>query len=333
MKKPISITQYEQGVPFHSVYPDYDIACLPSWLRPRIDDARVYGSSKNMVILPDGSKYQLNNPLNDLSGGDWLKFTDSVFSTHYPTRGSESYAHEIRKIHPSPKPPQLMKMLIEFFTKENEGVLDFFMGVGGSLLGAALCNRNAVGIELNSEYIKAYKEAAKKLRLKCFPTFTGDSQKLLKDGAKLIAANNNSEFSFILIDPPYSNMMSKPKTGGDIAVYGAKASPFTDSPKDLGNMNHDKWLDTLAECIDLSLPLLRNKGYIAIFIKDLQPNKKDVNLLHAEIIYRLNSIDQLHYKGLKIWHDKSTKLFPYGYPLSFVANQTHQYILFFRKEI
>ncbi len=34
----------------------------------------------------------------------------------------------------------------------------------------------------------------------------------------------------------------------------------------------------------------------------------------------------------KIWKDKSAKLFPYGYPLSFVANQAHQYILIFRKE-
>ena len=44
--------------------------------------------------------------------------------------------HHIRKIHPTPKPPQLMRDLIQFFTKEGELVFDTFMGVGGTLLGA-----------------------------------------------------------------------------------------------------------------------------------------------------------------------------------------------------
>ena len=69
-----------------------------------------------------------------------------------------------------------------------------------------------------------------------------------------------------------------------------------------------------------------------IFIKDLQPNKKELNLLHADIIKKINEIPNLNYKGLRIWADRSAKLFPYGYPFSFVANQIHQYILVFRKE-
>lgn len=77
----------------------------------------------------------------------------------------------------------------------------------------------------------------------------------------------------------------------------------------------------------------RNTGvYIVIFIKDMQPHKKETNLLHAEIIKRINEIENIQYKGLKIWADQTSKLFPYGYPFSFVANQIHQYILIFRKE-
>ena len=45
-----------------------------------------------------------------------------------------------------------------------------------------------------------------------------------------------------------------------------------------------------------------------------------------------NEIENIQYKGLKIWADQTSKLFPYGYPFSFVANQIHQYILIFRKE-
>lgn len=56
------------------------------------------------------------------------------------------------------------------------------------------------------------------------------------------------------------------------------------------------------------------------------------NLLHAEVIDRINEIPNVYYKGMKIWSDESTKLYPYGYPFCFVANQIHQYILVFRKE-
>lgn len=331
-KKPIAIEQYEGGIPFFSVYPNYDIEGLPSWLRPHINEARLFGESKQMVVLRDGTKYQLNNPLNDLSGGEWLKFTNSVESTWYPTTGAESYAHSIRKIHPTPKPPQLMQGIIEFFTKENESVLDCFMGVGGSLLGAALCNRSAVGIDLNSDYIETYKIAAKELRLTEMPTACGDSLEVLKRKDVLLALNGNRRFSLVLVDPPYGNMMSRPKTGGDIGRYGKESTPFTSFQNDLGNMSYGDWLSSLTQSIEFCLPLLRKKGHIVIFIKDLQPVKKQANLLHADIVNAINNIPNVYYKGLKIWADKSAKLFPYGYPFSFVANQTHQYILFFRKE-
>ena len=67
----------------------------------------------------------MNNRLNDLPGGEWTFFLNSVVNTRYVTGGEEGYAHHIRKIHPSPKPPQLMRQIIEFFTKENEMVFDY----------------------------------------------------------------------------------------------------------------------------------------------------------------------------------------------------------------
>ena len=48
----------------------------------------------------------------------------SAFETKYSTRGKEGFSHKLRAIHPSPKPPQLMKKLIEFFTKEDNWILD-----------------------------------------------------------------------------------------------------------------------------------------------------------------------------------------------------------------
>ncbi len=323
---------YEDATPFLSVYPDYDLLLLPRWVKENISNARVYGNQKKGIILEDGRKFHLNNTLNDLTGKEWTYFINSVFSTHYPTRGIESYAHEIRKMHPTPKPPQLMRDIISFFTKENELVIDTFMGVGGTLLGAALCNRRAAGIDLNQSYIDVYNQAAASLSLPQFPTLCGDSLQVLTDEKQMKLLLNNEIANLLLIDPPYANMMSKVKTGGDIAIYGNKATPFTNSNKDLGNMTYNKFLSTLKNHIEMTLPYIKVKGHVVVLVKDLQPKKKELHMLHADMAYTLNEIASLQYRGMKIWADTSTKLYPYGYPFSFVANQIHQYILIFRKE-
>lgn len=323
---------YEESEPFLVAHPDYDIKTLPSWVSENIKKARVYGDNKKGIILPDGRKYHLDNHLNDLTGREWTLFIKSVFFTHYPTNGKEGYAHQIRKIHPTPKPPQLMRDIIQFFTKENELVFDSFMGVGGTLLGAALCNRISAGIDLKQEYINIYYAAASELSLQSFYTECGDCLSILRDKSKMAILTSGKPISLLLIDPPYSNMMSKEKTGADVAIYGKRSTPFSRSEKDLGNMERHTFLAKLRESVELALPYIKFRGHIVVFIKDLQPSKKDLNLLHADVIHELNRIPNIYYKGMKIWADESTKLYPYGYPFSFVAIQTHQYILVFRKE-
>lgn len=307
------------------------ISRLPKWVRDNIESAVLVGSNCRTIQLNDGRKYSLDNTINDLDGAEWTKNIASVINTHYSTRGEDSYAHDIRKIHPTPKPPQLMRDLINFFTKENEIVFDYFMGVGGSLLGAALCNRRGAGIDLNTKYVDAYKNAAKKLNLPVFPCIVGDSNVLLDDNKKIYSLLGNERATLMLIDPPYANMMAKPKTGADIAVYGSVATPFTNSEKDIGNLGYYDFLDKLKEIVSKSLTYLKTRGYIVVFCKDMQPKKKEPHLLHADIVNKLNEIPSLCFRGLKIWADQMVKLFPYGYPFDFVANQMHQYILIFRK--
>ncbi|EPE3793703.1 DNA methyltransferase [Campylobacter lari] len=309
------------------------IKMLPSWVKDDIEKAYVLGESKNVVITSDGKKYSLQNKLNDLSGSEWTYFLNSVVLTKYLTNGDDSYAHHIRKIHPSPKPPQLMRDIIKFFTKENELVFDFFAGVGGTLLGASLCNRKAIGIDLNQKYINAYQEANKYLNLKEQIFICGDSLKILKDEKQINKIFNNTKASLILIDPPYGDMMAKNKTG-EAMKKGKDTSPtpFTNMEVDLGNMDWDKFILNFKESVKDSLKFLKEKGHIVVFIKDMQPNKESVNLLHADVINELNSLKNLKYLGTKIWADLNVNLYPYGYPFAFVANQIHQYIMVFRKE-
>ena len=316
---------------FKKVYPDYDISKLPKNIRENIDQVIVEGNTNKTLIAPDGRKYNIDNKLNDLSGAEWIFFTNSVLNTNYTTGGENNCGYKYRKIHPSPKPPTLMRDIISFFTKENEIVLDYFMGVGGSLIGASLCNRRAIGIDLNNDYINAYINASNEMKINIQKTFNGEALEIMKS-KKFKDELNGEKASLILIDPPYSNMMSKEKTGEDMKKMGKVNTPFTTSEKDLGNMDFPEFLKNLKRIVRYSLKYLDNKKYVVVFIKDMQPSGKNINMLHYDIINELNKIPELYYKGMRIWADQTAKLFPYGYPFSFVATQIHQYILIFRKE-
>lgn len=308
-----------------------DIKALPTWVKNKIDTAFIIGKSNKVIQIEDGRKYHMDNNLNDLSGGEWTFFLNSVVNTRYTTNGEEGYAHDIRKIHPSPKPPQLMKQIVEFFTKENDLILDYFMGVGGTLLGASLSNRRAIGIDLSNKYIEAYKTANKKLGLKEQITIECDSMKFLKNNM-LEDYIKDEKLSLILIDPPYGDMLSRERTGENLKnKKDSSPTPFTNSELDLGNMKWSEFLPIFKESILNSINYLKNKGHIVIFIKDLQPKGKELNLLHADIIKELNTINDLYYLGTKIWADQSVNLYPYGYPYSYVSNQIHQYIMIFKK--
>ncbi|MFW3426551.1 DNA methyltransferase [Aliarcobacter butzleri] len=331
-KRIVANDNNKEHIPALEVFSKEQINQFPSWVKENIETAVVIGNSQKVIQISNGKKYHINNKLNDLNGGEWTFFLNSVVNTRYTTGGEEGYAHHIRKIHPSPKPPQLMKQIIEFFTKENEIVFDYFMGVGGSLLGSSLSNRRAIGIDLSDKFINAYKEANEYLNLKEQITIQADSIEFLKQN-QLQQYLNNEELSLILIDPPYGDMLSRPKTGEAVKKGGdTSATPFTDSELDLGNMTWDNFLKVFHESIINAMKHLKSKGHIVIFIKDLQPKDKELNLLHADIIRDLNIIDNLKYLGTKIWADQSVNLYPYGYPFSYVSNQIHQYIMIFRKD-
>lgn len=310
-----------------------EIADLPSWVRKDLKDSVLIGNSGDVIQVPDGRKYHRKNKLNDLPGGQWTFFLNSVINTRFPTNGPEAFAHDIRKIHPSPKPPQLMRDIIEFFTKENEVVLDYFMGVGGTLIGASLSGRNAIGIDLNQNYIDAYKEANKALGLKEQTTQLGDSIPLLKDGRVLKELLKTKKVSLVLIDPPYGDMLAREKTGEAIKKnQDTSPTPFTDLDTDLGNMEIHEFFPIFKESIEDSMKFLKSRGHIIVFMKDLQPNKTSANLLHSRVIEDLATIEGLNYLGMKIWADQGVNLYPYGYPYAFVSNQIHQYIMIFRMD-
>lgn len=276
--------------------------------------------------------YDKRNKLNDLTGREWLFFQNSVLITGYSTVSSENVGHEIRKIHPSPKPPQLMNEIIKFFTKSNGVIFDPFAGVGGTLLGTSLAggSRSAVGIELSNKYVVAYQQVCKDHNLDAFPIVCDDARNMLKH--RIIA---ETTFDLILTDPPYFNMLTREQNGSKRKLYNkSDPTPFTESPLDIGNLPYDEFLDRLQEILYTASTRLKDGKYLVVFCKDMQPNTEtgELNLLHADMAQVISQIPSLSFIGMKIWHDQANRLFPFGYPYKLVLNQMHQYILIFQKD-
>lgn len=62
------------------------------------------------------------------------------------------------KKHPTEKPVELMKILVENSSNEGEVVIDPFMGVGATGVACKNLNRNFIGIEIDERYYKIAKE-------------------------------------------------------------------------------------------------------------------------------------------------------------------------------
>ena len=265
--------------------------------------------------------------LNDLSEEEWAIASAPIWDTHYPTNGPQSDAHHIRKLHPSPKPPALMKRLIEFFTKNGGRVLDPFVGVGGTLLACSMTGRHGVGIDLSQEYLDIYRQASAELGLESQPFLCGDAKNL----ENLLA--DVEPFDLVLTDPPYGDMLSRQRSGERKKKQRDDSpTPFTESPDDLGNMPPSQFYESLKTVIVQAMQYLKPKGYVVIFCKDLQPTENYHNMIHADVVKTLADVENLRFRGYKIWYDKSLKLYPFGYPYAYVSNQLHQFSLIFRKE-
>jgi site-specific DNA-methyltransferase (adenine-specific) len=62
--------------------------------------------------------------------------------------------NESEKIHPTQKPVELLKTLIEIFTDEGDVVIDPVAGSGSTLIAAERLNRKAYGFEIDREFHK-----------------------------------------------------------------------------------------------------------------------------------------------------------------------------------
>jgi len=268
----------------------------------------------DIINLGKRGLYHKNNELNDLTGKEWKFATRSVITKVYPL----NMQHNLRKQHGGQKPPELCADLIKIFTKEGALILDPLAGVGGTLLGASLCNRKAIGIEINPKWVEIYKKVCKLEEIQEQEIIVGDCKVEMKKFP-------DNFFDFILTDVPYWHMDKLEKTRSK-RIKQSNLSQFNGSPV----QSKEEWLEEMRKIFNECQRILKNKKYLAIFIGDMYRGN-EYHMLSAEIANAIKN-PNLILKANLIWYDVSKTLHVYGYPTTFIPSMVHQNILIFRKE-
>lgn len=271
-------------------------------------------------------KYDKRNKLNDLTGKEWIKLTNSFWLSEKCKEDKEAMNH------PAPFLIKDIMKLISMFTKKGMIVLDPFAGSGTTLIASNRLNRKSVGIDLNKSYIELAKKRLKnegyKLK-KDYAYFHGDSKEKLKE---------IDEIDYIVTSPPYHNILKNRGEGlRTIKKNGYRNGSrigveyYSDYENDLGNKkSYGEFLKSLKEIMGISYSKLRNKKYCSIIISDFTVNKKEVNV-QGDIVKIMDEIG-FKFVGTIALLQNNKPLYPFGYPFAYKINHHHQNIINFIKD-
>lgn len=136
---------------------------------PRHDDILMFSKSENYIFnlddirIPQKYYRKVNNMRGANPGDVW-----SISHIHYCQKGRQS--------HPTQKPEALIERMVLASSNPGDLVVDPFSGSGTTLRVCQQLNRNAIGIELNEEYVEQTKE-----RLACpFEGFDSIDERMLR---------------------------------------------------------------------------------------------------------------------------------------------------------
>ena len=172
--------------------------------------------------------------------------------------------------HPATFPISLSNRVISLFSHEGELVLDPFVGSGTTLVSARDLNRNAVGFDLQENYIQLCKT-----RLANGNLFNKAQQLAIQDEALNIPDYLGPEtVGLIWTSPPYSNMLNrkrknKSRRGVTQNDQYMKVEQYSQDPRDLGTMSLDQYTKAMGDIYERLLPLLKYKAHCVINVPDM----------------------------------------------------------------
>ena len=267
-----------------------------------------------------------SNKLNNLDPKSWLKFQKSWFIHNPPPRKKGVL------VHPAKFPETMAQEFIEFFTKEGETVLDPMAGTGSTLVAALRAGRNSYGIELNPKYAEIAQQIIQEERQSLGDNVQSLTSKVYNGDASKAGDYQLPAIDYLLTSPPYWDMLhargaetqKKRRSADELDVF------YSDDPDDVGNLHdYEEFLEKLVSIYAGLKPLLREKAYLTIIVKNVKKGGK-IYPLAWDLGRELGKTYTL--KDEKIWLQDNQRLAPYGLGSAWVSNTFHHYCLQFRNE-
>jgi len=269
------------------------------------------------------------NQLNDLTATEWLPETVSVWVQK--GLGASHADAQIERQHPAPFSFTDVARLIRFFTKRNAVVLDPFVGVGSTLKACALNERFGIGIELNPRYVRLTHERL--LRELPDSIASNHNQKVIQgDAREVLPQLLENSVDFVVTSPPYGNILHKEDhKARQERIANGLDTRYSDDPCDLGNIHDYRlFLGEVAKVLGGCSRVLKSKKYMAVIVSDYRHGSKYV-MFHADLARSLEAYN-FQLRGITVLYQRHKRVFPYGYPFSFVPNIHHQLILIMQNE-
>ena len=266
----------------------------------------------------------MTNKLNDLDSKTWLKFQKSWFIHNPPPRKKGVLRH------PAKFPETMAQEFIEFFTKRGGNVLDPMVGTGSTLVAALRAGRNSFGIELNPTYAEIARQAVAEERAALGEAARGLTAEVIPGDAARAVEYSLPPVDYVLTSPPYWDMLhargaetqKKRRAAEELDVV------YSDDPRDLGNMhNYEEFLQELVAIYARLKPLLRDKAYLTIIVKNIKKGGR-LYPLAWDLGRELGKAYTL--KDERLWLQDNQRLAPYGLGSAWVSNTFHHYCLQFR---
>ena len=285
------------------------------------------------------------NRLNDLNGKDWVKSTKSVWldtenknllynNMEYAIETgllfSESPQRDaLKKNHPATFSEKDVCKLIRFFTKSNEIVLDPFLGAGSAGVSAVLEDRIFIGIELYPEWSVLAQDRIEQAKHSLNKEVS--TQIICGESLEMMRSLSNESVDFIVTSPPYWGILEKQdhKAKRERIAKGLITN-YGENKLDLGLISNFKdFMDTLTLHFKEYYRLLKPKRYTTVIVSDFR-HAHEYYMFHSDVA---NSMRKAGFtiQGLITLVQDNKKLYPYGYPTTYVPNIANQFIVIGRK--
>ena len=271
--------------------------------------------------------------INCLTAKEWVKDQVAVWELYYEGRDIRD-----KDIHPAVFPVALPKKCIELFTHKGELVLDPFVGIGTTLIAARDLERNAVGFDLNQNYVDFANKRLAQLNMSLFTENTKQIA-ICDDAINIPEYLDENTVSLCVTSPPYANMLNHERLNKSFRSDLRKnkhyktVQQYSNNQRDLGTMKLKEYVDALAEIYKGILPLLKPKAHCVINVNDLWED----NRRYPTHSYIIESMEKVGYelRNIIIWDKRNlvNKVGIFGWPSNYITlSTTFEYILdFWRK--